>query len=76
MLESTLFRLFRFPAEPLNDLDSIWALMQQDKKNASGKVRLALPDARPYAMKLMEISCSDVERGFRYFNSLNDSLAT
>lgn len=55
---------------PESAFPAIWALMQQDKKNASGKVRMALPDALPYAMKIVEPSQADVEKGLRFYNGL------
>jgi hypothetical protein len=44
--------------------------MLQDKKNKSGVVRLALPDAEPFSMRLQETSRADVERRLRRYNVL------
>jgi len=41
---------------PESAFSAIWGLMQQDKKNASGKVRMALPNGLPYGMKVVEPS--------------------
>ena len=49
--------------------ETLWHLMLQDKKNASGNVRITLPDA-PRSMRVLNISRSYLERGLEYYNSL------
>lgn len=48
----------------------LWELMLQDKKNASGAVRMAVPDAEPFSMRLLDLSRPDMERRLRYYNRL------
>lgn len=47
-----------FPKVPIpkETYNSLWQLMQQDKKNSSGAVRLAIPDELPYTMKVLDIT--------------------
>ncbi|MFN0037000.1 MAG: 3-dehydroquinate synthase [Saprospiraceae bacterium] len=49
---------------------AIWTLMQQDKKNSSGTVRMAVPDEEPFSLKIIEPTQKDVERGLAFYNSL------
>lgn len=55
---------------PESAFPKIWTLMQQDKKNASGKVRMALPDELPYSMKMVEPTQAEVERSLTWYNNL------
>lgn len=48
----------------------IWALMQQDKKNSSGTVRMAVPDEFPFSMEVLKPTQSDVEQSLQYYNTL------
>lgn len=48
---------------------ALWPLMQQDKKNASGAVRMAVPEAdQPFVMRILEPSRETVEAGLRFAN--------
>jgi len=47
---------------------SIWQLMQQDKKNSSGTVRMAVPDESPFSLKIIEPTQADVERSLALYN--------
>ena len=49
---------------------AIWELMQQDKKNAAGKVRMAVPAGSPFAMKLYEPLPDEVTAGLLFYNAL------
>lgn len=49
---------------------AIWGMMQQDKKNSSGKVRIALPDELPFSMKIVAPTQADVARSLLYYNRL------
>ncbi len=53
---------------PESAFTAIWHLMQQDKKNASGKVRMALPDVLPYSMKVLEPTQEVVVASLRRYN--------
>ncbi|MCC6460023.1 MAG: 3-dehydroquinate synthase [Saprospiraceae bacterium] len=55
---------------PEQAFPQLWALMGQDKKNASGAVRMAVPDAEPFSMRLLELTRPDMERRLRYYNRL------
>lgn len=69
-LESILIKRFRLPKVPVAAIPELWAYMQQDKKNASGKVRMALPDALPFSLKTQEISPAELEKSVAYYNTL------
>jgi 3-dehydroquinate synthase len=56
---------------PETAFSALWESMQQDKKNSSGKVRLALPDENPYSLKILEIENVDLQRSLRYYNALD-----
>lgn len=55
---------------PESAFSEIWDLMQQDKKNAAGKVRMAVPGAEIFSMKILEPSKEEIERGLLFYNSL------
>lgn len=55
---------------PQQALPAIWELMQQDKKNASGTVRLTVPDEKPYTMKVLTPARKDIERSLAFYNGL------
>lgn len=60
-----------FPPRPIPEtaFPALWALMRQDKKNASGTVRMAVPDAgKTFALQMLEPTCEAVENSFRYYN--------
>jgi 3-dehydroquinate synthase len=65
---SAFFPHRRIPESAFPDL---WSLMQQDKKNASGKVRMALPDETPYTLKWVEPDQNAVEAALAAYNSLS-----
>ncbi|MEO6760629.1 MAG: hypothetical protein ABIO24_14315 [Saprospiraceae bacterium] len=48
----------------------IWATMQQDKKNAAGVVRAAVPGEQPYTMQMLEISEVDLTESLAFYNGL------
>lgn len=50
---------------------AIWELMQQDKKNAAGRVRMAVPAGSPFAMKVYEPSPDEVKAGLLFYNALS-----
>jgi 3-dehydroquinate synthase len=51
----------------------IWALMQQDKKNAAGAVRMALPGAVPLEMEVVQPTEEQVFASLRWYNTLQHS---
>lgn len=65
-----------FPPRPIPEtaFPALWALMRQDKKNASGTVRMAVPEAgKTFALRMLEPTCEAVENSFRFYNLLRDS---
>jgi len=63
-------RFFPHRAVPESAFPELWRLMQQDKKNASGAVRMAVPDAYPYSMKVLELTPEDMARRLLFYNQL------
>jgi 3-dehydroquinate synthetase len=61
-LAKLLRRFFPYRAIPAEAFPALWELMQQDKKNTSGKVRIALPDAEPCRLHVLEPALGEVER--------------
>ena len=57
-------------AIPEHAFPAIRNLMQQDKKNAAGKVRMAVPGATPFSMRILEPAPSEVERSLLFYNAL------
>jgi 3-dehydroquinate synthase len=55
---------------PTTAFPELWTLMQQDKKNLSGTVRMTVPDKGPFSMKIIVPTQSDLERSLQYFNAL------
>jgi 3-dehydroquinate synthase len=54
---------------PESAFSAIWALMQQDKKNAFGKVRMALPDVGGDGMRVVELSWEGLVDGLKRYNA-------
>jgi 3-dehydroquinate synthase len=65
---SIITRLFPHRQIPAASFSAIWALMQQDKKNSSGKVHMALPDDLPFSVTILDCTQEDIERRLSYFN--------
>lgn len=65
----TILRYFGHRALPESLFPDLWERMQHDKKNASGLVRMAVPDAEPFSMRLVELSQNDAYRRLRHYNS-------
>ena len=57
-------------AIPERAFPEIWELMQQDKKNASGKVRIAVPGTVPFSMQILEPDQEEIQRGLLFYNDL------
>ncbi|GAB4500171.1 MAG: 3-dehydroquinate synthase [Saprospiraceae bacterium] len=64
-----------FPHRPIPEsaFPEIWNRMQQDKKNAAGKVRMALPGEGPFSMQILEPSREEIEQSLLFYNSLKFS---
>lgn len=48
----------------------IWQYMQQDKKNSSGAIKMAVPDEHPFSLKLVTITESQVYETLKEYNTL------
>jgi 3-dehydroquinate synthase len=70
-LIAVISRIFPHRPVPESSFPEIWNLMQQDKKNISGKVRMAVPGATPFSMRILEPGREEVERSLLFYNSLN-----
>lgn len=64
------FLLAHFGHRPIPEaaFPELWALMQQDKKNASGAVRMAVPGEAPFEMRVLEPGREEVEVWLRGYN--------
>jgi 3-dehydroquinate synthase len=63
-----IFRFFKLRPIPEHAFDDILQMMAQDKKNASGKVRMALPDANPYSLRWLEPASNEIKGALSAFN--------
>ena len=63
--------VFPFRKIPTSSFPELWALMQQDKKNTSGTVRMAVPDEESFSMKVLVASQSEeMEQSIQHYNAL------
>jgi len=65
-----IIRHFGHRPIPESSFPALWKLMLQDKKNASGTVRIAVPDAEPFSISIPELTRKEMERRLRYYNAL------
>lgn len=49
----------------------IWNVMQQDKKNTAGKIRMAVPGAKPFSMHILEPNRQEIEQSLLFYNELS-----
>ncbi|HRI62136.1 MAG TPA: hypothetical protein PK228_20490, partial [Saprospiraceae bacterium] len=70
-LTAVILHIFPHRLIPVPAFPAIWNLMQQDKKNASGKVRMAVPGSEPYSMRIIEPDQTKVEQSLLFYNTLN-----
>jgi 3-dehydroquinate synthase len=71
-ITATILHYFPHQPVPRAAFATIWEWMQQDKKNAAGAVRMALPDAMPYSMRVLPLDREAVEQGLEFYNQLPD----
>ena len=69
-LVSTVLRHFGRRPIPETAFPELWTLMLQDKKNASGAVRVAVPGDKPFDLRLLEPTQAEIEKGLSYYNAL------
>lgn len=55
---------------PPQAFPEIWRLMEQDKKNSSGTVVMAVPDELPFALKLVTPNPSEVFESLERYNTI------
>ena len=62
-----------FPFRPIPEavFPAIWELMQQDKKNAAGRVRMAVPGDEPFTLKILEPEEDAVRESLEFYNRLS-----
>jgi 3-dehydroquinate synthase len=54
VLTPFLERFYTFPVLDVQSVATLWALMQQDKKNSNGRVRITLPGESATTMRVIE----------------------
>ena len=69
-VSSVILRHFGHRPIPESSFPALWELMLQDKKNTSGAVRIAVPDAEPFSISIPELTRAEMERRLRYYNAL------
>ncbi|MFN4254193.1 MAG: 3-dehydroquinate synthase [Saprospiraceae bacterium] len=69
-LADVVLRFFGHRPLPESDLPVLWDLMQQDKKNTAGAVRVALPSDGKLGLQILEPSRASVAESLRFYNAL------
>ncbi len=70
----TILRFFPHRQIPESAFPALWKLMEQDKKNTSGAVRMAVPDVdMSFSMRWIALNQEDAYRRLRRYNGLNFS---
>lgn len=72
-LAQTILRFFPHRQIPESAFPALWKLMEQDKKNTSGTVRMAVPDAEPFSMQWQVLEREEAYRRLWTYNGLNFS---
>lgn len=72
-LAGAILRHFPHTPIPVQAFPELWELMLQDKKNTSGTVRLAVPDAEPFSLRWEELTRPEMERRLHYYNGLSST---
>ncbi len=55
---------------PETAFPGLWRRLLQDKKNTSGTVRMSVPDAMPFSLRMVELTPSELERSLAFYNTL------
>ena len=69
-MQAVIARHFPWRSIPDTAAPALWALMRQDKKNAGGAVRMAIPGAEPGTLRLEALEESDLVRALAYYRGL------
>jgi 3-dehydroquinate synthase len=67
-LEALCRRLYPPQPSPEAAFPALWALMQQDKKNKAGAVRMTTPAEGAFSMRVLEPAAAEVYQSLRYYN--------
>lgn len=62
--------LFPWVEIPPSAFTALWEAMQQDKKNASGTVRMAVPDESAYTLRLIHPTKSDIKAALARYQAM------
>lgn len=65
-----VLRHFGHRPVPEQDFPAIWELMLQDKKNAAGQVRMAVPGNEPFSLRWLEPTPQEVWQRLAGYNAL------
>ena len=68
-----IFRVFPHRIIPESAFPELWNLMLQDKKNAAGQIRMAVPGAVPYTIRILEPNQEETKRSLLFYNNLEVS---
>ncbi len=68
-----IFRVFPHRIIPESAFPELWNLMLQDKKNAAGQIRMAIPGAVPYTIRILEPNQEETKRSLLFYNNLEVS---
>lgn len=70
-LAETILHFFPHRHIPETAFPDLWKLMEQDKKNASGTVRMAVPDAEPFSMRWVALNPAEAFGRLQRYNLLS-----
>jgi 3-dehydroquinate synthase len=66
----TIRRFFSHEPVPESAFDALWTLMQNDKKNTGGGVRIGVPDEGPFTLLNREITRDEAAQSIVFYNQL------
>lgn len=69
-IQTAMDRFFTRRDIPPVSIPLLWRLLQHDKKNAAGAVRMAVPGDAPLTMQLVELTEEDLARSVGFYNML------
>jgi 3-dehydroquinate synthase len=69
-MTAVISRYFPWKNIPIDTAPALWKLMQQDKKNAAGAVRMAVPAAETGALRMVALQEPDLERALDFYMRL------
>ena len=67
-LSDVILRYFPHRLIPENAFPDLWEFMLQDKKNAPGTVRMAVPGAELFSLRLLELTPAEMAERLKYYN--------